>query len=166
MVFTRVSNPQSFIERKTEFSDTLVQRGAMFGAHCTLVFCVTIGAFAFIGAGAVINRDVPDYALVVGVPGQHIGWMSEYGEQRERPLTGDGTAHCKNTGKIYQLQDGIVKVLATLASLDVKQDHDEGSGPFLGKGFDHLGGDSLGHVDVKNSVGNSIGDLSAEHACL
>ncbi len=103
MVFTNVYNPRSFVERKTEYRDTLVKTGATLGANCTIVCGVTIGKFAFIGAGAVINRDVPDYALVVGVPGKQIGWMSEYGEQLDLPLRGDAIAECQHTNTRYHL---------------------------------------------------------------
>ena len=80
-VFTNVNNPRSEIVRKNEFRKTLVKRGATLGANCTIVCGVTIGAFAFIGAGAVISKDVPSYALMVGVPAKQVGWMSEYGEK-------------------------------------------------------------------------------------
>lgn len=83
MVFTNVYNPRSLIERKSEYLDTIVKKGATLGANSTIVCGVTIGAYAFVGAGAVINRDVPDYALMVGVPAKQIGWMSEFGEQLE-----------------------------------------------------------------------------------
>ena len=79
-VFTNVHNPRSEIERKHEYRKTLVRKGATLGANCTIVCGITIGKFAFIGAGAVISKDVPDYALMVGVPGKQIGWMSEYKE--------------------------------------------------------------------------------------
>jgi UDP-2-acetamido-3-amino-2,3-dideoxy-glucuronate N-acetyltransferase len=105
MVFTNVYNPRSFIDRKHEFRDTLVREGATLGANCTIVCGVTIGKFAFIGAGAVINRDVPDYALVVGVPGRQIGWMSEFGERLALPLQGDIESTCVHTGAIYRLKD-------------------------------------------------------------
>ncbi|WP_373707026.1 acyltransferase, partial [Neisseria dentiae] len=75
MVFTNVYNPRSLIERKSEYRDTLVKKGATLGANCTIVCGVTIGRFAFVGAGAVVNKDVPDYALMVGVPARQIGWM-------------------------------------------------------------------------------------------
>ena len=81
MVFTNVYNPRSLIERKSEYRDTLVKRGATLGANCTVVCGVTIGEFAFVGAGAVVNKDVPAYALMVGVPARQAGWMSEFGEQ-------------------------------------------------------------------------------------
>ena len=103
MVFTNVYNPRSLIERKDEYRDTLVKKGATLGANCTIVCGVTIGQYAFIGAGAVINKDVPDYALMVGVPARQIGWMSEYGEQLDLPLNGHAEVKCQYTGHVYQL---------------------------------------------------------------
>lgn len=103
MVFTNVYNPRSLISRKDEYRDTLVKTGATLGANCTVVCGVTIGRFAFIGAGAVINKDVPDYALMVGVPARQIGWMSEFGEQLDLPLSGEAEAKCPHSGKRYQL---------------------------------------------------------------
>ena len=88
MVFTNVYNPRAAIVRKEEYRNTLVRQGATLGANCTVVCGVTIGRYAFIGAGAVINKDVPDYALMFGVPARQIGWMSEYGEQFDLPLSG------------------------------------------------------------------------------
>lgn len=114
MVFTNVYNPRSFVERKNEYRDTLVKRGATLGANCTIVCGVTIGQFAFIGAGAVINRNVPDYALVVGVPGRQIGWMSEFGEQLPLPLEGAGEAKCSHTGAIYRLTHGQLTTIAAI----------------------------------------------------
>jgi UDP-2-acetamido-3-amino-2,3-dideoxy-glucuronate N-acetyltransferase len=106
MVFTNVYNPRSAIERKSEYRDTRVKRGATIGANATVVCGTTIGRYAFIGAGAVVTRDIPDYALVVGVPGRQIGWMSEYGEQLALPLDGDGEAICAHTGARYVLSAG------------------------------------------------------------
>jgi UDP-2-acetamido-3-amino-2,3-dideoxy-glucuronate N-acetyltransferase len=106
MVFTNVYNPRSAIERKSEYMDTRVMQGATIGANATVVCGATIGRYAFIGAGAVITRDVPDYALVVGVPGRQIGWMSEFGEQLDLPLDGDGEAVCAHTGTRYVLSAG------------------------------------------------------------
>jgi len=103
MVFTNVYNPRSLIERKDEYRNTLVKKGATLGANCTIVCGVTIGEFAFVGAGAVINKDVKPYALVVGVPAKQIGWMSEHGEQIPLPLSGAGDYVCPHSGKTYQL---------------------------------------------------------------
>tara|TARA_B100000900_G_scaffold410177_1_gene427488 strand:+ start:3133 stop:3711 length:579 start_codon:yes stop_codon:yes gene_type:complete len=105
MVFTNVYNPRSLINRKDEYRDTIVQRGASLGANCTIVCGITIGKFAFIGAGSVINKDVKPYALVVGVPGKQIGWMSEYGEQIPLPLNGKGSYECKKSGQLYELEN-------------------------------------------------------------
>lgn len=106
MVFTNVYNPRALIERKSEYRDTLVRRGATLGANCTVVCGVTIGEFAFIGAGAVVNKSVPPYALIVGVPGRQIGWMSAYGEQLDLPVAGDGEATCAHSGEKYRLRGG------------------------------------------------------------
>lgn len=106
MVFTNVYNPRALIERKAEYRDTRVQRGATLGANCTIVCGVTIGRFAFVGAGSVVTEDLPDYALVVGVPARQIGWMSEYGEKLDLPLDGDAEAICPHTGARYQLRKG------------------------------------------------------------
>lgn len=103
MVFTNVYNPRSLIERKSEYRDTLVKRGATLGANCTIVCGVTIHEYAFIGAGAVINKDVPAYALMAGVPAKQIGWMSEYGEQLDLPLSGQAETTCPFTGSRYKL---------------------------------------------------------------
>ena len=106
MVFTNVYNPRSLIERKDEYRDTLVKRGATLGANCTIVCGVIIGEYAFIGAGAVVNKDVRPYSLVVGVPARQIGWMSEFGEQLPLPVEGDGEAICAHTGARYVLANG------------------------------------------------------------
>ena len=108
MVFTNVYNPRSEIPRKEEFRKTLVKRGATLGANCTIVCGVTIGQYAFVGAGAVVTKDVPDFALVVGNPARQIGWMSRYGEQMPLPLKGEGQYECPHTGDRYQLIDGKV----------------------------------------------------------
>lgn len=106
MVFTNVHNPRALIERKNEYRNTRVKRGATLGANCTIVCGVTVGAFAFIGAGAVVSRDVPDFALMVGVPARHIGWMSAFGERLDLPLAGKGETVCPQTGDRYVLRDG------------------------------------------------------------
>lgn len=103
MVFTNVYNPRSLIERKSEYRDTLVKKGATLGANCTIICGVTVGEYAFVGAGSVINRDVPAYALMVGVPARQIGWMSEFGEQLDMPLTGHAKVNCRRTGDTYVL---------------------------------------------------------------
>lgn len=108
MVFTNVYNPRSLIERKNEYRDTLVKKGATLGANCTIVCGITIGEFAFVGAGAVVNKDVPAYALMVGVPARQIGWMSEFGEQLGLPVEGEGQQACSHTGAIYQLAGSIL----------------------------------------------------------
>jgi len=106
MVFTNVYNPRSAVMRKNEYRRTLVQKGATLGANCTIVCGTTIGEYAFVGAGAVINRDVPAFALMVGVPARQVGWMSRFGERLELTLTGDGVATCRHTGEKYRLQAG------------------------------------------------------------
>src|SRR5690554_6153019 len=108
MVFTNVYNPRSLIERKDQYLDTRVKRGATLGANCTIVCGVTIGKFAFIGAGAVVNRDVPAYALMLGVPAKQKGWMSEFGEQLNLPLSGQGEVICEHTGDKYILNGNTV----------------------------------------------------------
>jgi UDP-2-acetamido-3-amino-2,3-dideoxy-glucuronate N-acetyltransferase len=106
MVFTNVYNPRSAIVRKNEYRKTLVRRGATLGANCTIVCGNTIGEYAFVGAGAVINRDVPDYALMVGVPARRRGWMCRCGIQ----LLGAGAVHCE-CGRSYQINDSLCTLL-------------------------------------------------------
>ena len=108
MVFTNVYNPRSEISRKDEYQETLVKKGATLGANCTIICGVTVGEYAFVGAGAVVNQDVPDFALVVGVPAKQIGWMSEFGEQLPLPLGGDGEAICPHSGDRYVLSSNTV----------------------------------------------------------
>ncbi|MBD8880683.1 UDP-2-acetamido-3-amino-2,3-dideoxy-D-glucuronate N-acetyltransferase [Rhodanobacter sp. 7MK24] len=108
MVFTNVYNPRSLIGRKDEYRDTLVKRGATLGANCTIVCGITIGEFAFVGAGAVVNRNVPAYALMVGVPARQVGWMSEFGEQLPLPPDGRGEAICAHTGARYVLRGRVL----------------------------------------------------------
>jgi len=108
VVFTNVYNPRSAVSRKDGYRDTLILRGATLGANCTIVCGHTIGAYAFIGAGAVVNQDVPAHALMVGVPARQIGWMSESGEHLELPLNGDGETTCPHTGTRYLLRNGFL----------------------------------------------------------
>ncbi len=105
MVFTNVYNPRSAVSRKEEYRETVVEQGATLGANCTIVCGVRIGHHAFIGAGAVVNRDVKPFALIVGVPGKQIGWMSAYGYRVNLPLKGTGSWSCPHTGDSYHLLD-------------------------------------------------------------
>jgi UDP-2-acetamido-3-amino-2,3-dideoxy-glucuronate N-acetyltransferase len=106
MVFTNVYNPRSAVTRKEEYRRTLIRRGATLGANSTIVCGVSIGQYAFVGAGAVVNHDVPDFALMVGVPARHIGWVSQHGERLDLPLTGNAETTCVQTGQQYILRDG------------------------------------------------------------
>jgi UDP-2-acetamido-3-amino-2,3-dideoxy-glucuronate N-acetyltransferase len=107
MVFTNVHNPRAAVVRKNEYRQTLVKRGATLGANCTVVCGTTIGRFAFVGAGAVVSRDVADFALVVGVPARAIGWMSRHGERLNFV---EGVAACPTTGERYVLRDGVCQL--------------------------------------------------------
>lgn len=107
MVFTNVINPRSAVNRRGEYARTLVKKGASIGANATVVCGNVIGSFALIGAGAVITKDVADYALVVGNPAKQIGWVSEYGHRLNFNVT--GTACCPETGEIYSLVENQVK---------------------------------------------------------
>ncbi|MFK8016103.1 MAG: acyltransferase [Gammaproteobacteria bacterium] len=110
MVFTNVINPRSAVNRKAEYAPTHVSRGASIGANATIVCGNVIGAYAFIAAGCVVNRDVPDFALMAGVPGRQIGWMSRYGERINLPVTGDGHYDCPHTKDRYTLNNGTMTV--------------------------------------------------------
>ncbi|MCU0923028.1 MAG: acetyltransferase [Burkholderiaceae bacterium] len=103
MVFTNVYNPRAAVARKDEYRRTLVRQGATLGANCTIVCGITIGRHAFIGAGAVVNRDVSDFALMLGVPARQAGWMSRFGERLPLPLRGEAEATCAHTGDRYRL---------------------------------------------------------------
>ncbi len=103
MVFTNVHNPRAAVVRKNEYRPTLVKRGATLGANCTVVCGTTVGEYAFVGAGAVLSRDVPAYALMVGVPARRIGWMSRHGARLALPASGQGEATCPATGERYRL---------------------------------------------------------------
>jgi UDP-2-acetamido-3-amino-2,3-dideoxy-glucuronate N-acetyltransferase len=116
MVFTNVYNPRSAVVRKDEYRNTLVKKGATLGANCTIVCGVTIGEFAFVGAGAVVNRNVKPYALMAGVPARQVGWMSAHGARLDLPLSGDGEAACPDSGERYQLTNGQVSPLGTASS--------------------------------------------------
>lgn len=111
MVFTNVYNPRSGVARKDQYRRTLVRRGASIGANATVVCGVTVGAYAFIGAGAVVKRDVPDFALMAGVPARQIGWISRFGERLALPKTGNGEAVCPHTGDVYVLAGGICRLV-------------------------------------------------------
>ncbi len=107
MVFTNVINPRSAVNRKSEYMKTHVKKGATFGANCTIVCGITIGEYAFIGAGAVVTKDVKPYALVVGNPAKQIGWMSEYGHRLN--FDGNNIAVCPESGEKYLLENDLVK---------------------------------------------------------
>jgi len=110
MVFTNVVNPRSAVNRKSEYAKTLVKKGATIGANATIVCGITLGEFCFIGAGAVVIKDVKPYALVVGNPGKHIGWMSEFGHRLE--FNSEGITTCKESGEKYILKDEKVKKIS------------------------------------------------------
>lgn len=105
-VFTNITNPRSAVNRKNQYEKTLVKRGATIGANATIVCGITIGEFAFIGAGAVVTKSLPAYALVVGNPSKQIGWMSEYGHRLN--FDEAGIAVCAESGEKYRLQNNIV----------------------------------------------------------
>jgi UDP-2-acetamido-3-amino-2,3-dideoxy-glucuronate N-acetyltransferase len=106
MVFTNVINPRSHVSRKDEYRRTLVRRGASLGANSTIVCGVTIGRFAFVGAGGVITRDIPDHALVVGNPGRITGWVCECGVKLASGATPPDGVQCKTCGAAYRLKNG------------------------------------------------------------
>jgi UDP-2-acetamido-3-amino-2,3-dideoxy-glucuronate N-acetyltransferase len=110
MVFTNVFNPRCEVRRMDELRQTLIKRGASMGANCTIVCGITVGEYAFIGAGAVVIRDVPAYAMMVGNPARQIGWMSRHGERLDLPLSGEGEATCPATGVKYLLKIGCCNI--------------------------------------------------------
>lgn len=112
MVFTNVYNPRSAVSRREEYRDTLVKRGATLGANCTIVCGVTIGEYAFVGAGSVITRSVPDFALMVGVPARQIGWMSRFGERLTLGPQQSGEEVCTHTKDRYAVAGGICRLIA------------------------------------------------------
>jgi UDP-2-acetamido-3-amino-2,3-dideoxy-glucuronate N-acetyltransferase len=107
MVFTNVTNPRSAVNRKNQYAKTVVKKGASIGANATIVCGHDIGEFAFIGAGAVVTKNVPAYALVIGNPARQTGWMSEYGQKLNFNKAGE--ASCPESGEEYLLKEGIVK---------------------------------------------------------
>lgn len=109
MVFTNVHNPRSAIVRKHEYRPTLVRKGASLGANCTIVCGITVGEYAFVGAGAVVTRDVRPFALIAGVPGRPIGWMSAFGHRLDLPLRGEAEARCPETNERYVLSGDVVR---------------------------------------------------------
>jgi UDP-2-acetamido-3-amino-2,3-dideoxy-glucuronate N-acetyltransferase len=113
MVFTNVYNPRSAIPRKDEYRSTLIRRGATLGANSTVICGLTIGAGAFVAAGAVVTKSVPDYALVAGVPARQIGWISAHGVRLDLPLSGVGESVCSASGQRYRLTAGCVERLDT-----------------------------------------------------
>lgn len=106
VVFTNVYNPRSAVTRKKEYRVTRIQKGATLGANSTIICGVTVGAYAFIAAGAVVTSDVKPHALVAGVPARQIGWMSQNGARLDLPLDGNAEAVCQNTGMFYKLENG------------------------------------------------------------
>ena len=111
-VFTNVHNPRARVERKAEYRETRIRTGATLGANCTILCGISVGEYAFVGAGAVVTRDVKPHALVVGSPARQTGWMSRHGEKLDLPLDGDGEAACPATGERYELREGRCLCLA------------------------------------------------------
>jgi UDP-2-acetamido-3-amino-2,3-dideoxy-glucuronate N-acetyltransferase len=113
MVFTNVYNPRSAVPRRDEYRDTHVGRGATLGANCTIVCGVRIGEHAFVGAGAVVNRDVPPFALMLGVPARQVGWMNRHGDRIPLPLQGEGKWRCPQTGDEYEVSGTSLRLVVT-----------------------------------------------------
>ena len=116
MVFTNVYNPRAFIVRKSEYRETRVCRGTTIGANATIICGVKLGEYCLIGAGAVVNRDVQPFALMVGVPARQIGWVTEEGERIDLPVSGKGEWKCKKTETLYKLEGTKIEKLKTEAS--------------------------------------------------
>ena len=111
MVFTNVYNPRALINRKSEYRDTLVKKGATIGANCTIICGMTVGEYSFLAAGSVINKNVKSFALMAGVPAKQIGWMSHYGEQIPLPLEGQKSYKCPHLEKVYELNGNKMTVV-------------------------------------------------------
>ena len=110
MVFTNVYNPRSNINRKLEYKSTLIKKGATLGANCTILCGLEIGMYSFVGAGSVVTKKVKDFALVIGNPSTHIGWMSRFGERIDLPLSGKGSFKCQKTEDVYHLDGSSIKL--------------------------------------------------------
>jgi UDP-2-acetamido-3-amino-2,3-dideoxy-glucuronate N-acetyltransferase len=108
-VFTNIINPRSFVERKSEFKPTLIKKGASIGANATIICGNTIGSFAMIGAGAVVTKDVPNYALVVGNPAKQKSWVSQLGHTLQ--FDNNGIATCPESGQLYKFENGHIQLI-------------------------------------------------------
>lgn len=109
-VLTNVTNPRSQVVRRSLYEETLIRRGATVGANATIVCGITLGRYSFVAAGAVVAKDVPDYAMMVGVPGRQIGWMSRHGHALKNPDS-EGVMTCPESGFRYQEKDGVLRCL-------------------------------------------------------
>ena len=113
MVFTNVYNPRALVERKKEYRETLIKKGATLGANCTIICGVTIGEYAFVGAGSLVNKNIKPYALFVGIPAKQIGWMSRYGERIDSKIKNDGAYICPHTNESYILKNDSLLIKKT-----------------------------------------------------
>lgn len=125
-VLTNVSNPRSEVVRRGLYERTLIRRGASIGANATVVCGITIGRYAFVAAGAVVTRDVPDYALIVGVPGRQRGWISRHGIPLPDP-DGAGRTTCPESGLTYELRDGVMRCVDVGEDETLAEDQREGN---------------------------------------